>query len=160
MMDTPVVETLAELIGLEFEDRHIEGAVTQEHAVREHAVRPPDLLEVERLLVEIGHLLRVFRGDRDVTQLGHPNLLALLMGYPSTTGALSKPDDWRIELRIRARFLPTRKNASSHGNSPNRSNSGSEVPLGSVKREAQVRVPGSGRSGGFQANSARALPRR
>src|ERR1700730_14283291 len=87
MMDTPVVETLAELIGLEFEDRHVEGAVAEEHAVREHSVGPPDLLEIERLLVEIGHLLRVFRGDGDVTQLGHRNLLALLMGYPSTTGA-------------------------------------------------------------------------
>ena len=75
MMDAAVVETFAELIGLEFEDRHIERAVAQKHAVRQHPVRPPDLLEVECLFVEIGHFFRVFRGNRDVTQLGHPNLL-------------------------------------------------------------------------------------
>src|SRR6266851_830008 len=90
MMDAAVVETLAELVGLEFEDRHVEGAVAEEHAVREHPVRPTDLLEVERLLVEFSHLLRVFRGNGDVTQLGHANLLALLILQPSTTGALSK----------------------------------------------------------------------
>src|ERR1700731_3866270 len=89
-MDAPVVEALAELIGLEFEDRHVEGAVAEEHAVREHPIRPADLLEVERLLVEFGHLLRVFRGDGDVTQLGHANLLTLLIAQPTTTGALSK----------------------------------------------------------------------
>jgi len=44
MVDAAVVETLAELIGLEFEDRHVEGAVAQKHAVREHSVGPPDLL--------------------------------------------------------------------------------------------------------------------
>ncbi len=89
-MDAPVVEALAELVGLEFEDRYVEGAVAEEHAVREHPIRPTDLLEIERLLVEFGHLLRVFRGNGDVTQLGHINLLALLMLQPTTTGALSK----------------------------------------------------------------------
>jgi hypothetical protein len=95
MMDAAVVEALPQLVGLEFEDRHVERAVAQKYAIREHPVGPPDLLEVERLLVEIGHLLRVFRGYRDVTQLGHRNLLALLMRYPNTTGALSKRDEYR-----------------------------------------------------------------
>src|SRR5215831_18394449 len=53
VMDAAVVETLAELVGLEFEDRHVKGAVAEEHAVGEHSVRPPDLLEVEGLLVEL-----------------------------------------------------------------------------------------------------------
>ena len=43
----------------------------QEHAVGEHAVGPADLDEIERLLIELGHRLRVFGGDRDVAQLGH-----------------------------------------------------------------------------------------
>src|SRR5215831_1652639 len=77
MVNAAVVEALAQLVGLEFEDRHVERAVTQEDAVGEHTVRPSDLLEVECLLVEIGHLLRVLRGNGDVTQLGHRNLLIL-----------------------------------------------------------------------------------
>src|SRR5438132_9831918 len=45
MMDAAIVETLAELVGLEFEDRHVEGAVAQEHAVGKRPVRPSDPLE-------------------------------------------------------------------------------------------------------------------
>src|SRR4029077_5094047 len=86
MMDAAIVETLAELVGLEFEDRQVEGAVAQEHAIGKHPVRPSDLREVEGLLVELGHLLRIFRGDGDVTQLGHGNLLAM---DPSST--LARP---------------------------------------------------------------------
>src|SRR5262249_5702910 len=93
MMDAAIVETLAELIGLEFEDRHVEGAVTQEHTVRKHPVWPSDLLEVERLLVKIGHLLRVFPSDRDGAPLGLPTLFPCLMGSPTTTDALPKPGD-------------------------------------------------------------------
>src|SRR5205823_1466435 len=95
MMDAAVVETLAELIGLEFEDRHVEGAVTQKHAVGKRSVRPPDLLEVEGLLVEFGHFLRIFRGDGDVTQLGHGTLLGCGLSQPSTTS--------RIDANTRAR---------------------------------------------------------
>ena len=87
MVDATVVEPLAELIGLEFEDRHVERAVAEEHAVREHSVRPADLLEVEGLLVKVGHLLRVLRGDGDMTQLGHYDLLACNSRQPNTTGA-------------------------------------------------------------------------
>src|SRR6266436_2777195 len=86
MMDAAIVETLAELVGLEFEDRQVEGAVAQEDAIGKHPVRPSDLREVEGLLVELRHLLRIFRGDGDVTQLGHGNLLAM---DPSAT--LARP---------------------------------------------------------------------
>src|SRR5437870_3310351 len=78
MMDAAIVETLAELVGLEFENRHVQGAVAQEHAIGKRPVRPSDLLEVEGLFVELRHLLGIFRGDGDVTKLGHGNLLAVL----------------------------------------------------------------------------------
>src|SRR6516165_4845307 len=152
MVDSAVVEALAKLIGLEFEDRHVEGAVAQEHTVSEHAVRPANFLEIERLLIELCHLLRVFRGNGDVTKLGHVNLLAYLLCYPSTLRGTA--------VKTRARFLPTRVSASSHGKRPKRANSGSNVPLARAKREVQVRLCGSGNSGGVHANSARSLPRR
>src|SRR5437762_9243108 len=44
MMDAAEIHALAELVGLEFEDRHVERAVAEEHAVGEVAVRPADLL--------------------------------------------------------------------------------------------------------------------
>src|SRR5439155_25289933 len=78
MVEAPIVETLAELVGLELENRHVQGAVAQEHAIGKRPVRPPDLLEVEGLFVELRHLLGIFRGDGDVTKLGHGNLLAVL----------------------------------------------------------------------------------
>src|SRR4051812_16453746 len=86
MMDAAELHALAELVGLEFEDRHVQRAVAEEHAVGEVAVRPPDLLEIERFLVEFGHRLRVLGGDRDVAKLGHRGLLALRMSLCSTTG--------------------------------------------------------------------------
>src|SRR5262249_34750189 len=45
VVNAAVIHALAELIGFEFQDRHVERAVTQEHAVREHPVWPPNLLE-------------------------------------------------------------------------------------------------------------------
>src|SRR6516165_6238437 len=71
MVDAAEIHPFAELVGLEFEDRHVEGAVAEEHTVGEHAVRPAYLFEVERLLVELSHLFGVFGGDGDVAQLGH-----------------------------------------------------------------------------------------
>src|ERR1700687_3862857 len=44
MMDAAEIHALAELVGLEFEDRHVQRAVAEEHAVGEHPVRPSDLL--------------------------------------------------------------------------------------------------------------------
>src|ERR1700738_4491317 len=82
MMDPAIVETLAELVGLEFEDRHVERAVAQEDAVGERRVRPAHLLEVEGLFVELGHRFRVFGGDSNMTQLGHAVLLAFLTRTP------------------------------------------------------------------------------
>ena len=109
MMDAAIVETLAELVGLEFEDRQVEGAVAQEHAIGKHPVRPSDLREVEGLLVELGHLLRIFRGDGDVTQLGHGNLLAMDPSstlarpavYPSPAN-LEQPGRRRTEIPLTA----------------------------------------------------------
>src|SRR4051794_39230395 len=80
MVDAAEIHALAELVGLEFKDRHVERAVAEEHAVGEVAVRPPDLLEIERFLVEFGHRLRVLGGDRDMAELGHWGLLALTDG--------------------------------------------------------------------------------
>src|SRR5438132_11904611 len=76
MVQAGVVETLAELVGLELEDRQVEGAVAEENAVGEHALWPPDDLEVKRLHVELRHLLRILCGDGDVAQLRHYNLFA------------------------------------------------------------------------------------
>src|SRR5205823_9569079 len=47
MVDAAEIHALAELVGLEFEDRHVERAVAQEHAVGEIAVRAADFLEIE-----------------------------------------------------------------------------------------------------------------
>src|SRR6478609_2742853 len=77
MMNAAEIHALAELVGLEFEDRHVERAVRQEDAVGEVAVRPADFLEIEGFLIELGHRLRVFGGDRDMAELGHRGLLAL-----------------------------------------------------------------------------------
>src|SRR5271155_2695667 len=75
MVDAAVVHALAELIGLEFEDRHVERAVAQEHAIGEHTIRPADFLEIKGLLVKFGHCFGVFGGDGDMAQLGHGDLL-------------------------------------------------------------------------------------
>src|SRR6516165_5604962 len=58
MVDAAKIHALAELVGLEFENRHVECAVAQEHAVGEHAVRPPHLYEIEGVLIEFGHRVR------------------------------------------------------------------------------------------------------
>src|SRR6516225_5332121 len=71
MMDAAKIHPFAELVGLEFEDRHVERAVAQEHAIGEHAIRPAHLHEIESLLIEFGHRNGVFGGDSDVAQLGH-----------------------------------------------------------------------------------------
>src|SRR6266849_4802281 len=86
MMDAAEIHALAELVGLEFEDRHVERAVGKEHAIGEHAVGPADLDEIERLFVELGHRFRVLGGDCDVAELGHQGLLAFEMDIFSTTG--------------------------------------------------------------------------
>src|SRR6266567_4836141 len=87
MMNAAEIHALTELVGLEFEDRHVERAVGEEHAVGEHPVGPPDLDEIECLFVEFGHRYRVLGGDRDVAELGHQGLLAFEMALSSTTFA-------------------------------------------------------------------------
>ena len=77
MVEAAEVHALAELIALKFEDRHVERAVGQEHAVGEHAVGPADFDEIEGFLVELGHRLRVLGGDRDVAELRHVSFLPL-----------------------------------------------------------------------------------
>ena len=71
MVDAAKIHSFAELVGLEFEDRHVERAVAQEHAIGEHAVRPAHLHEIEGFLVEFGHRLWIFGGDGDMAQLWH-----------------------------------------------------------------------------------------
>src|SRR6516165_8844996 len=164
MVDAAKIHPLAELVGLEFEDRHVERAVAQEHAIGEHTVRPAHLYKIKSLLIEFGHRIWIFDGDGDVAQLGHdpPPRIAdrhtLTQPIPQLE-ALQRPSRG-IEDKIRARFLPTRVSASSQGNSPNRSNSGSKVPLGSAKCELQMRRPGSGKGCGVHPNSARSLLRK
>src|SRR5665213_1217671 len=68
-----VVHALADLVGLELEDGNVERAVAQEIALRQRTGRAglADLLEAERLLVELRRRLRVVGGNRDMSQLGH-----------------------------------------------------------------------------------------
>ena len=66
-----VVEALADLVGLEPQDRQIDRPIAQMIAVGERPIGLADLLEIERLLVELGHRVGIFRCDGDVTKLGH-----------------------------------------------------------------------------------------
>src|ERR1051325_600849 len=79
MVDAAEIHPLAELVGLEFEDRHVERPVAQKHAIGEIAVRPADFLEIKGFLVELGHRLGVLGGDRDVAELAPRGLPALRM---------------------------------------------------------------------------------
>src|SRR5262249_51345073 len=128
MVDAAELHPLAELVGLEFEDRHVERAVAQEDAVGEIAVRPADLLEIEGFLVEFGHRLGVFGGDRDVAELGHRGLLALRvvsnLARSAVQSEASHSSSSAMPPSSRAMSLPTRCTASSRENRPKRSNSG------------------------------------
>src|SRR5260370_36182526 len=86
MMQAGIVEAFADLIGLEPQDRQIDGPVAQVIAVSERPVGLADLLEVERLLVELGHRIGILGGDGDVTQLGH---IQLLHRHPRASGVQS-----------------------------------------------------------------------
>src|SRR5262249_8077731 len=121
-----------------------EGAVAEEHPVGEDAVGPADLDEIERLLVELGHRLRVFGGDRDVAELGHGDLLryglALSLSRERGQAEASHRPSRAIRARISAMFLPTRASAASRANTPKRSNSGKTAPSRAVNSEAQRSV--------------------
>jgi len=71
MVQPGIVEALADLVGLEFEDRQIDRSVAQVVAIGERAVGLADFLEVESPLIELGHFIRVFCRDRDVAQFRH-----------------------------------------------------------------------------------------
>src|SRR6516164_7967765 len=164
MVDAAKIHTLSELVALEFEDRHVERAVAQEHAIGENAIRPAHLHEIEGLLIEFGHRVGIFGGDGDMAQLGHRRpprvgIRANLARSPGQFEASCRTFS-ASSASSRAKFFPTWVNASSQTNSPNRSNSGSMVPFGSAKCELQVKLFGSGNCRGFHANSARSLPRR
>ena len=75
MVQAGIIETLADLVGLEPQDRQIDRPVAQMIAIGERPVGLADLLEIERLLIELGHRIGVLGGDGDVTQLGHVLLL-------------------------------------------------------------------------------------
>src|SRR6516164_4958462 len=120
MVDAAKIHPFAELVGFEFENRHVEGAVAQEDAIGKHSVRSAHLHEIESLLIKFGHRFGILGGDGDVAQLGHgpPPRIAdrrTLTRPPPQLEAL-----WRLsrgtEDKIRARFLPTRDSASSQGN--------------------------------------------
>src|SRR5580698_10006079 len=155
MMQAAIIHALAELVGLELQDRHVERAVAEEHAIGQIAVRPADFLEVEGLLVELGHRLGIFGGDRDVTELGHGVLPNWMLDRFYHVSAESESS-----ARSRARFLPTSGNASSRVNRPNLSNSGRRAPPRNSKKAEHLSVFGSGSSGTTQANSAKSLSRR
>ena len=60
----------------------------------------------------------------------------------------------------RAMFLPTLPSASSHPNTPKRSNSGTTAPSGSVNVDRHISEPIGGISVRIQTNRARSLSRR
>src|SRR5262245_11627793 len=82
MVQPAVVEPLADLVRLESQDRQIDRAVAQVITIGERAVGLADFLEIERLFVELRHPVGVFRGNRNVAQLGHAGYSAA-----SLTGA-------------------------------------------------------------------------
>ena len=55
--------------------REAQGAIAEEHAVGFFGIvallDPADLGKIERLLVELSRGKRIFRGEGDVTKLGH-----------------------------------------------------------------------------------------
>jgi hypothetical protein len=71
MVQAGIVETLADLVGLEPQDRQIDRPVAQVIAVSERPVALADLFEIEGFLIELGHRIGVLGGNGDVTQLGH-----------------------------------------------------------------------------------------
>ena len=73
-MQPGIVETSTDLVGLEPQDRQIDRSVAQVVAIGERPVVRADDLEVKRLNIEIGHRVGIFRGDGDVTKLGHFDL--------------------------------------------------------------------------------------
>ena len=84
MVQPGVVHAPADLVGLEAQDRQIDRAVAQVVAIGERPVVRADDLEVERLDIEIGHRVGVFRGDGEVAKLGHFDL-RLLVGYSAAS---------------------------------------------------------------------------
>ena len=83
MVQPGIIQTFADLVGLEPQDRQINRSVAQVIAVRERPVGLPDLREIERLLVELGHCIGILCGNGDVTQLGH---IQLLRRHPRASG--------------------------------------------------------------------------
>src|ERR1043166_1093398 len=158
MMNAAEIHALAELVGLEFEDRHVERAVAEEHAIGEVAVRPADFLEIKGFLVELGHRLGVFGGDRDVAELGHRGPPRVADDPNLTRPAVQSEAPHRLSSGMsassRAISLPNRSTASLCENRPKRSNSGTIRPP-SGKCELQVSCFGSGNSGDGQQNTAR-----
>src|SRR5437016_10801505 len=71
MVQAGVVETLAELVGLEPQDRQVDRAVAQVMAIGEGPVIRADDLEVKRFYIELGHRVGILCSDGNVTKLGH-----------------------------------------------------------------------------------------
>ena len=71
MVQAGIVETLADLVGLEPQYRQVDRPIAQVIAVSERPVGLADLREIERPLVEFGHRIGVFGGNGDVAQFSH-----------------------------------------------------------------------------------------
>src|SRR2546422_472920 len=68
--ETPA-ELACRLLGLVVQQREIDHAVAEVNTARVFPVRLSDLLQPERLHVELGGLPGIWNCDRDVAQLGH-----------------------------------------------------------------------------------------
>src|SRR5262249_21955391 len=91
VMNAAEVEPRA-LVPAEPQDRHVERAVAQKNTVglaRLARLEPAHLLELERLLVELGGGERILRRDRDVPKLCHAVLLQSSLN-PYTVRAASR----------------------------------------------------------------------
>src|SRR5262245_13009912 len=78
MVHAGVIHALADLVGLEFEHGDVERAVAEEISGGKRALRAglADLLEAERLFVELRSGLGVVGRDRDMAKLGHETILS------------------------------------------------------------------------------------
>src|SRR5215467_15860727 len=95
VMDAAEVEARP-LIPAEPQDRETDGAVAEEYAIRgalAPGLRPVHFHEIERLLVELGGGVRVFRRKGDVTKLRHCCLLQPVWqrGRTTITPSVTEP---------------------------------------------------------------------
>src|ERR1700730_772532 len=95
MVQAGVIQALAELVGLEPQDRQVDRAVAQMMPISERPIVRADDLEVESLYIEIGHRVRILGGDGNVTKLGHRGSPLSIADYSAacfrSTGSGAQP---------------------------------------------------------------------